>query len=218
MILDNHVVVDAPPDEVFALLNDVERVAGCLPGAALEGGDGETYTGGVKVRVGPISAAYTGTVRFLETDKDRRYLRLQARGTDTKGSGDAEAQVELTVEEAASGSVLRLRTDLLIRGKIAQFGKGAIGAVSAKLLGQFAVNLAGLLAEDRTGVTSVRPAAARAGTTATPDELDGLALLLGPSAKKYVPVVAAFAFGLFEGWLLGKLRAQSQQLKQVRRG
>ena len=219
MILDNHVVVDAPPDEVFALLNDVERVAGCLPGAALDGGDGETYRGGVKVRVGPISAAYTGTVRFLETDKDRRYLRLQARGTDTKGSGDAEAQVELTVEDAGSGSVLRLRTDLLIRGKIAQFGKGAIGAVSAKLLGQFAVNLAGLLEEDSTGLAAVPHAAQpRSGTTAAPEELDGLALLLGPSARKYVPVVAAFAFGLFEGWLLGRLRAQSKQLKQVRRG
>lgn len=211
MILDNHVVVDAPPDEVFALLNDVERVAGCLPGAKLDGGDGETYTGGVKVRVGPISAAYAGNVRFLETDKDRRYLRLQARGTDTKGSGDAEAQVELTVEESGSGSILRLRTDLLIRGKIAQFGKGAIGAVSAKLLGQFAVNLAGLLQEDRTGV---KPLA----RTTPPQELDGLALLVPPSARKYVPVVAAFAFGLFEGWLLGKLRAQSKQLKQVRRG
>ena len=208
MILDHEVAVAAPPDAVFALLNDVGRVAGCLPGAALEGADGETYRGGVRVKVGPISAAYTGTARFLEIDRDRRYLRLEARGTDTHGSGDAEAQVELTVEQAPGGAMLRLKTDLLIRGKIAQFGKGAIVTVSSKLLKQFAANLARLLEQDRTGTPA--PAAA--------PELDGVKLLLGPRATKYGPIAAAFAAGVVQGWLLGKLRAQSRELKRLRRG
>ena len=208
MILDHEVAVDAPPDAVFALLNDVGRVAGCLPGAALEGADGETYRGGVRVKVGPISAAYTGTARFLEIDRDRRYLRLEARGTDTHGSGDAEAQVELTVEAAPGGALLRLKTDLLIRGKIAQFGKGAIATVSSKLLKQFAANLAGLLEEDRTGTPAPAPSA----------QLDGVKLLLGPRATQYGPIAAAFAAGLVQGWLLGKLRAQSRELKRLRRG
>lgn len=211
MILDHEVAVAAPPDAVFALLNDVGRVAGCLPGAALEGADGETYRGGVRVKVGPISAAYTGTARFLEIDRDRRYLRLEARGTDTHGSGDAEAQVELTVEQAPGGAVLRLKTDLLIRGKIAQFGKGAIATVSSKLLTQFAANLAGLLEQDRTG------APARTASAPAP-ELDGVKLLLGPRATKYGPIAAAFAAGVVQGWLLGKLRAQSRELKGLRRG
>jgi carbon monoxide dehydrogenase subunit G len=211
MILDHEVAVAAPPDDVFALLNDVGRVAGCLPGAALEGADGETYRGGVRVKVGPISAAYTGTARFLEIDRDRRYLRLEARGTDTHGSGDAEAQVELTVEQAPGGAMLRLKTDLLIRGKIAQFGKGAIVTVSSKLLKQFAANLAGLLEQDRTGT----PATAAA---APAPELDGVELLLGPRVTKYGPIAAAFAAGVVQGWLLGKLRAQSRELKRLRRG
>jgi len=212
MILDHEVAVAAPPDDVFALLNDVGRVAGCLPGAALEGADGETYRGGVRVKVGPISAAYTGTARFLEIDRDRRYLRLEARGTDTHGSGDAEAQVELTVEQAPGGAMLRLKTDLLIRGKIAQFGKGAIATVSSKLLKQFAANLAGLLEQDRTGtpVTMATPAPA--------PELDGVELLLGPRVTKCGPIAAAFAAGVLQGWLLGKLRAQSRELKGLRRG
>ena len=230
MILDHEVAVAAPPDAVFALLNDVGRVAGCLPGAALEGADGETYRGGVRVKVGPISAAYTGTARFLEIDRDRRYLRLEARGTDTHGSGDAEAQVELTVEPAPGGAMLRLKTDLLIRGKIAQFGKGAIVTVSAKLLKQFAANLAGLLDQDRTGspVTALpnrtgapltaAPVPALASASAAAPELDGLELLLGPRAAKYGPVAVAFAAGILQGWVLGKLRAQSRELKRLRRG
>jgi carbon monoxide dehydrogenase subunit G len=212
MILDNAVAIDAAPDAVFALLNDVERVVPCLPGASIEGGDGETYQGGVKVKVGPISAAYSGTVRFLEVDQDNRRLRLQARGSDTRGSGDAEAEVELTVEKSAGGSVLRLKTDLLIRGKIAQFGKGAIATVSTKLLQQFAVNLAGLLNEDPS------PMAAKPAAVEKPTELDGLAMLLGPSATKYLPIAAAFAAGIFQGWLLGKVSAQAKQLKEIRRG
>ncbi len=61
MILENHLDVPADPDAVFALINDVERVAGCLPGATLDGQEGDAYHGRVKFKVGPISAAYSGT-------------------------------------------------------------------------------------------------------------------------------------------------------------
>jgi carbon monoxide dehydrogenase subunit G len=149
MQLNNTVPVKAPPGEVFTLVNDVERVVSCMPGAALEGRDGDAWQGRVKVKVGPITAAYAGTVRFVEVDEERRTLRVQARGADTHGSGDAEAAVRLEVAETAEGSELRLETDLVIRGKIAQFGKGAVATVSDKILQQFARNLGTLLDQDR---------------------------------------------------------------------
>ncbi|MGH3325007.1 MAG: SRPBCC family protein, partial [Streptomyces sp.] len=149
MQLSNTVPVRATPDEVFALVNDVERVASCMPGATLEGNDGDTWSGKVKVKVGPITAAYAGTVRFLEVDAAQRRLRVQARGADTHGSGDAEAEVTLVVAEAAEGAELRMTTDLVIRGKIAQFGKGAVATVSNKILQQFARNLGSLLDQER---------------------------------------------------------------------
>lgn len=224
MILDNEITVNASPDEVFALINDVERVVTCLPGASIDGSDGDTYSGGVKVKVGPITAAYAGTVRFLEVDSDRRYLRLQGRGADTHGSGDAEAEVVLTVEETAGGALLRLKTDLVIRGKIVQFGKGAIVAVSNKLLQQFAKNLAGLIDADRAGgqpaetrVPAMVGQPAVSASASGGDRLDGLSMLLPPTATKYAPIAAAFAFGLFQGWLLGKVNAQSKFLKELRR-
>ncbi|MGW6159384.1 SRPBCC domain-containing protein, partial [Streptomyces sp. NPDC055144] len=62
MQLTNTVPVKAPPDEVFALISDIQRVASCMPGAALEGQDGDLWRGAVKVKVGPITAAYAGTV------------------------------------------------------------------------------------------------------------------------------------------------------------
>lgn len=226
MILTNEIPVKASPDEVFALVTDVPRVVGCVPGASVEDGDGDTYRGGVKVKVGPISAAYAGTVRFLDVDRDKRHLRMQARGAETRGSGDAEAEITLDVEETPDGALLRLSTDLVVRGKIAQFGKGAIATVSDKLLKQFADNLAALLQAPAAGPSQSTPsqsvpgqaAPVRSAPAPAAAELDGLALLLGPSARKYALVAGAFAFGVLQGWLLGTLRSQSKRLKELRRG
>ena len=229
MQLTNTVPVKAPPDAVFALMNDVERVASCMPGAALDGQDGDTWRGKVKIRVGPISASYAGTVRFLEVDTERRRLRAQARGVDTHGSGDAEAEVSLEVLAAPEGALLQLSTDLVIRGKIVQFGKGAIATVSDRILQQFARNLGSLLDQDRATGTSRSgatlpaagaPLSAAFSSPATLDQdsdLDGLAMLLGPSAAKYGLIAGAFAFGLLEGWLLGRLGAQARELRTLRR-
>ncbi|MCB5907779.1 SRPBCC family protein [Streptomyces pinistramenti] len=224
MQLSNTVPVAAPPDEIFALLNDVRRVASCMPGAVLDGQEGDAWQGRVTVRVGPISAAYAGTVRFLEADAGQRRLRVQARGADTHGSGDAEAEVTLTVAETPEGARLDMSTDLVIRGKLAQFGKGAIGTVSNRILQQFAQNLGSLLDQDRTAGPAAPAAgpAAPAGAPATAPSapapaLDGLSLLAGPVPAKYGPLVAAFAFGVFEGWLLGRLAGLRRELKEARR-
>lgn len=231
MRIDSAVPVTASPEEVFALVNDVERVAGCMPGATLDGKDGDAWKGRVKVKVGPITAGYSGTVRFLEVDEEKRRLRVQARGADTHGSGDAEAEVELEVAEAPEGAELRLTTDLVIRGKIAQFGKGAVAAVSDRILQQFARNLGSLLEQERQAPAaqsagaavgdgpdaSLAPPPEQASNAPAPaasapaarvpaagTELNGLSVLLPPSVAKYAPVAGAFAFGLFEGWLLSR--------------
>ncbi|MBD3009479.1 MULTISPECIES: SRPBCC family protein [unclassified Streptomyces] len=213
MQLINTVSVKAEPDAVFALLGDVQRVASCMPGAALEGRDGDAWRGAVTIKVGPITAAYAGTVRFLEVDAEKRRLRVHASGADTHGSGDAEAEVSLEVVPAEEGAQLNLSTDLVIRGKIAQFGKGAIGAVSDKILQQFAQNLGDLLL--RQGGVEASPASGAAPAASTPaagapaeppGELNAMVLIAGPLLKKYGPVAAAFLLGFVPGWLLGRRR------------
>ena len=220
MKLANSTVIQGSPDEVFALVNDPERVVSCLPGATLHGLDGEIYRGGIKVRVGPISAAYAGTIRFVDVDHSARTLRLVARGADTRGSGDASADVALRVEQAGEGAQLHLETDLLIRGKIAQFGKGAISAVSEKVLQQFATNLGELIVSERLVSAPAtdspnsasapvpaapRTAAAEAGPRAgEAAELDGLALVVGPLLRRYGPPLALFGLGVLQGWVLGR--------------
>lgn len=230
MRLTNEVVLPAAPDTVFSLINDVERVAPCLPGATLEGKSGEdSYQGRVQVKVGPISAAYHGTVRFLEVDDAAHRLVLDAKGTDQHGSGNAEAKVEVRVGPHPQGSTLSLDTDLVIRGKVAQFGRGALGDVSQKLMEQFARNLGGLLSGDdqhdtargasRTeepgpdaGSATHSPAVADSATGPAESELDGMALVLRPLAKRALPVLTAVVAGIAVGRLSSRGAPRSRRV------
>ncbi|MCZ4561321.1 SRPBCC family protein [Rhodococcus sp. IEGM 1401] len=203
MILTNTLDIDASAEDVFRLINDVEKVATCVPGAAITGKDGETYLGGVKVKVGPISASYAGTIRFLEVDAETRTLTLEAKGADSHGNGDAEAQVDLAVEALGDRSRLTLNTDLVISGKIVSFGKGAIVAVSNKVLQQFAVNLGALLSGSAPA-ESTTPAAVKA-AVASPmgGELNAMSLMPEP-VRKYAPIAGIFLAGMVEGWLVSR--------------
>lgn len=209
MHLTNEVVLPAPPDEVFSLINDVERVAPCMPGAQLEGRSADdAYRGRVKVKVGPISAAYSGTVRFLEVDRAGQRLVLDARGSEQHGSGSAEAKVSVQVRPHDEGSALALDTDLVIQGKVAQFGGGALGDVSQKLMEQFARNLGEELT--RANDAPAAPAAAEPASTpaiAQPQEeaaLDGLSLVASPLIKRAGPVLASVAAGVVIGAVFGR--------------
>ena len=215
MRIDNEAVVTATPDEVFALINDVERVASCMPGAELLGREGEDgYRGRVAVRVGPIGAAFEGVLRFLEVDETARTMHIVGRGSDVKGNGDAEADVRLEVVEHPDGSVLRLATDLNIRGKFVQFGKGAIASVSNKILGQFAANMAALLEQGSAPaatpamapaaagpVPPTAPAAASPSSSAAPSAA-GVGMLFDEAGRRRLVLAATFLAGCVEGWIL----------------
>ncbi|TYQ14202.1 UNVERIFIED_ORG: hypothetical protein L601_001000000930 [Gordonia westfalica J30] len=212
MKLENTVTIAAPPSEVFALINDVERVATCVPGATLTGRDGDAYTGGVKVKVGPIAAAYQGTLRFVEIDEINYTLVMEGSGADSHGNGGAQASVRLAVVPDGTGSQLRVDTDVLLSGKIVAFGKSAIVAVSNKIMGQFADNVSALLTGPAPAVTAPPglPAAAASSPAAVPQtaaggsgDLDMMAFLPAGTAKA-VTYAGIFVAGIAEGLLIAR--------------
>jgi uncharacterized protein len=141
MRIENTVEVDAPLDRVWALVNDIPRVAPCMPGAALTGVvDDKTYEGRVEVKLGPLRMSYKGKVVIEDVDEAGHSARLTASGRDTKGAGTAKASV-VTLLEPASDTRTRLNvtSDVQLTGKVASFGRGgAINDVAARLFGQFA--------------------------------------------------------------------------------
>ncbi len=146
MELNNDIEVNAPVEEVWDAFNDVERIAPCLPGAQLQEIEGEEFRGIVKVKVGPITTQYKGKATFEERDKENWRVVIKGDGRDTRGAGNASALITATLEPVSETvTKVNVNTDLTITGKVAQFGRGAIADVSAKLMGQFAENLETLL-------------------------------------------------------------------------
>ena len=149
MELVNEFTVNRPIDEAWAVLTDIERIAPCLPGAQLQEIEGDHYRGVVKVKVGPISAALKGEAHFVERDDANHRAVLKGDGRDTKGNGNASALITATLEQVDSTSAkCVVHTDLNMTGKVAQFGRGALGDISSKLMQQFAKNLDEMLAKD----------------------------------------------------------------------
>jgi carbon monoxide dehydrogenase subunit G len=141
MELKNDFHVSVPIDVAWAVLTDLERVAPCMPGAELKEVEGDEYRGIVKVKVGPISAQYKGSARFVEKDDDQHRAVLLAEGRDTRGQGNASATVTALAASDDHGTTVSLVTELTITGKVAQFGRSVMGDVSAKMLGEFADRL-----------------------------------------------------------------------------
>lgn len=139
MELDNSFEVAAPPHDVYAFLLDVNRVAGCVPGAELgEVTDPNTFQGRVKIRVGPITVAYSGTARITSRDDEAHRAELQAEGRETTGPGSARAHAVMSVTDLGGASRVDIHTDYQVAGRVAQFGRGVMEDVSRRLVGQMA--------------------------------------------------------------------------------
>ena len=147
MELVNEFSVEAPIDRVWGFLTNVELIAPCLPGAQLQEIEGEEYRGVVKVKVGPISAQYKGVATFLEKDEDNHRIVIRGEGRDTRGAGNASADIEAQLVAKGDQTEVTVSTDLKITGKAAQFGRGVMADISKKLMAQFADNLSELVVQ-----------------------------------------------------------------------
>jgi uncharacterized protein len=172
--LNNEFEVSAPIDKTWAVLTDVERIAPCLPGAQLQEVEGDEYRGIVKVKVGPITAQYKGAATFVEQDDANHRAVLKADGRDTRGAGNASALITAQAQSVGDRTKVTVSTDLTVTGKVAQFGRGVMADVSAKLMGQFADNLEKLLESDGTesGVTGGAATAGAAPAASEPTPAD----------------------------------------------
>jgi carbon monoxide dehydrogenase subunit G len=158
--------VDLPVEETWRVLMDIERIAPCLPGAQLQEIAGEEYRGVVKVKVGPITAQYKGAASFESRDDVAHVAVIKGSGRDTRGQGNASATITMRLEADGDGTAVSVSTDLAITGKVAQFGRGVMADVSAKLLAQFVANLErDVLSEPAVDLVAAAAEDAAAGAT-----------------------------------------------------
>lgn len=137
MELNHHFTVPSSLEDTWRSFNQLEEIAPCFPGATLTGVDGDTFTGTVKIKLGPIAMLYAGTGQFVSRDEATHTVVIEAQGKDKRGNGTAGATVTAVLAAADDGTTVEVSTDMNVTGKPAQFGRGVIQDISDKLLEQF---------------------------------------------------------------------------------
>ena len=180
MKLEQSFEVAAPLERVWQALIDIERVAPCLPGAAVTGrNDDGSYNGSFKVKIGPTSAAYTGKLEMRDLDEQGRNATMLAQGTDKRGQGGAKATIVSKLSPAGDGTLVEVVTEYHITGRLARFGRGGmIEDISQRLLGEFAGCLQKSLAGSDDGAPAEgAPTPARPAPVEAAEPVEGLSLL-----------------------------------------
>lgn len=184
VVLEKVFPLAASSDGAWQLLQDIETVAGCMPGAKItERVDATHYKGTITVRLGPATMSFKGDIEVVNLDVAARSLHLVGKGTDSTGSSAASMDLVASVQ-AADGDACELtgKSEVTMSGKAAALGSRLMGPVADQMLKQFAANFATRLQATATTQTTTTPSASPASTSAPvavhapPSELNGLAL------------------------------------------
>ena len=148
MTFTQECVIAVERERLWDFLMDVPRVAHCVPGVetveAVNGGS--AYTGGLKVQVGPIRLALQGTLTVEEADGVAGRARMRAEANDRRLGGRIRARLSLTLSPAAAGTRVQIDTDLVVLGKIGEFGQPVIKKKADAILEEFVRNVRSSLA------------------------------------------------------------------------
>jgi carbon monoxide dehydrogenase subunit G len=190
MKLTNEIVVPASVEEAWAVMLDIERVAPCLPGASVEPSGGDEYKGTMKLKLGPITSSFAGTIKIEEADEASHRAVLTARARDSRGQGTAAATITSTMAPSDEGTRVTVDTDLRVTGPAASFGRGVMQDVSARMMGQFADCLAEQMGRSSAG--AVAPSSDAEPAQAAPVSKEGVELSgpLPPDVPKPPPTEA----------------------------
>jgi carbon monoxide dehydrogenase subunit G len=202
MQLENSFTVGAPPGRVFAYLLDVNKIVGCVPGAELaEIVDPTTFKGKVKIKVGPITVAYSGTARIADRDDANHAATLEADGRETTGPGSARAKARMSVEADGAGSIVKIVTDYSVAGRVAQFGRGVMEDVSRRIVNDMAACIKANVEAAEPGRSSGGPGGGAGESGAGP----------GGGAQSYVATSRPInAFGLLFSVLWARLTGRRE--------
>lgn len=146
MKFENSFDVDAPIEDVWSALLDVERVAPTVPGAeVLERTGDDAYKVAINVRVGPMSMKYQGEVEITDRDEAEHRAVMKARARESRGQGTANADVVMVLSGDDGRTSATVTTEVQLSGKVATMGQGVLQDVSGRLVDTFAKNLAAML-------------------------------------------------------------------------
>jgi uncharacterized protein len=198
VVLDKAFPLAASAERAWQLMQDIEAVAGCMPGAKItERVDDTHYKGTITVRLGPATMSFKGDIEVLALDAAAHSLHLLGKGTDTTGSSAATMDLTACVQPTGETCTLAGKSEVTMSGKAAAIGGRLMGPVSEQLLKQFVANFAARL--------EAMPAP-QSESTATPVP-DAPAAQPAPAAELNG---IAFVWAMIRDWLRGLFAHKAQ--------
>ena len=149
--------IAAPREKVFAALNDPAVLQACIPGCeSLEKTSDTEMKAKVRLRIGPVSATFTGKVTLSDIDPPNGY-KISGEGQGGV-AGFAKGGAVVNLRDDAGATVLDYNVDAQVGGKIAQVGARLIDGTARKLadefFGKFAATIGGPPAAALAGAPS----------------------------------------------------------------
>ncbi len=156
--------IAAAREKVFAALNDVTILQACIPGCeSLEKTSDTEMKAKVRMRIGPVSASFTGKVTLSDLDPPNGY-KISGEGQGG-AAGFAKGGAVVTLREDGADTVLNYNVDAQVGGKIAQVGARLIDGTARKLADGFFSKFAAVVGAP----PPAEAAAAVAAPAATPE-------------------------------------------------
>lgn len=138
MLLKDSFMIEAPVEAVWALLADVHRIAACVPGIEnVEEVGPDTYNGALRIKIGPISAAFAGQVTITERTPLER-LVAEVSGQDKSSASLVKATFTGQLNRVETSTQLAYEMDIALRGRLAQFGLTVVQGTAKKMTAEFA--------------------------------------------------------------------------------
>jgi carbon monoxide dehydrogenase subunit G len=98
------------------------------------------------MKMGPMSMGYKGSVAITEQDDEARRAVMAAKGAEQRGQGNAQATLTMEVTDLGSeGSKVKVSSDILVTGRVAQMGRGIMQDVATRMIGEMAKNMEAML-------------------------------------------------------------------------
>ena len=213
VVLDKAFPLAASADSAWQLMQDIEAVAACMPGAKItERIDDTHYKGTITVRLGPATMSFKGDIEVLALDAAARSLHLLGKGTDASGGSAATMDLTAAVEPTGAACTLTGKSEVTMSVKAAAIGGRLMAPASEQLLKQFVANFAARL-------DAMQPVAAETGQTPDMRADAGQQEVAAPAATRTStppPAQAAelngfaFVWAMLRDWLHGRFSHKAQ--------
>lgn len=138
MEMEGHRHLAVSQQQAWEALNDPEVLKACIPGCdKLEPTGDNRFAAGMAVKVGPVSARFTGKIGLADVLPPNSYtIRFEGQGGPA-GFGKGSANVKLSPPTEGAGCELAYTAQAQVGGKIAQVGQRLIDGVAKSMAEEF---------------------------------------------------------------------------------